>query len=108
MPVYFDIWAMLCAHPSVILFLMSATPLPLSAFYWASASAKRTALILAASPSFFAATFLLYEALISFIDFKTSSGGLMFLTCALSMVKPPYFILGPTFSIMAFEISDWD
>jgi len=43
---------------------MSATPLPLNAFSCASASANKTALILAAYPSFLAATFLLYDAFI--------------------------------------------
>ena len=95
-PVYFDICVILCAHPSVMLFLMSATPLPRSAFSWASASANRTAFILAAYPSFLAAILLLSEALISFIDFKTSSGGIMFLTWALYIVNPPSSILGPT------------
>lgn len=103
-PVYLDIWAMLWAQPSVILFLISATPLPLNAFSWASASANNTALIFAASPSFFAACFLLYEALISFIDLSTSSGGNIFLTWALSIVNPPSFIFGPTLEIMASAI----
>lgn len=32
----------------------------------------------------------------------------MFLTWALSIVNPPYFIFGPTFSLIASAISDCD
>ena len=82
-PVVLDISPTLSTHPCVILALILAIPRPLSSFYWASASARSTALILAASPSFWAACFLLSEALMSFIDFKISSGGTIFRICAL-------------------------
>lgn len=57
-PVFSAISFTLDTQPSVMLARILAIPLPLSYFSLAYASADSTALILAASPSFCAATFL--------------------------------------------------